>query len=172
MTPERAHRIAEVTRHRQSDLCVVLDHVDNPHNVGAILRSCDAFGVGNVHLLYTGKQKPRLSEIRGTAMSAAKWLTISRWNSFDALATHLMDARMAMYPTALTDEAIDPVRAHFGEPTAIIVGNEHEGVLPQWKAVATATLRLPMIGFVQSFNVSVAAALVLYEVYRQRHVMQ
>lgn len=169
MTPEREHRIEEVTRHRQSNLCVVLDHVENPHNVGAILRSCDAFGVGAVHLLYTGKQKPRLSEIRGTAMSAAKWLNLQRWNSFDALATHLLDARMAIYPTTLADGAIDPARADLAQSAAIIIGNEREGVLPMWQSVATASLRLPMVGFVQSFNVSVATALVLYETYRQRH---
>ena len=169
MTPQREQRIEYVTQHRQSNLCVVLDHVENPHNVGAILRSCDAFGVGAVHLLYTGKQKPRLSDIRGTAMSAAKWLNLHRWHSFDALATHLVDARMHIYPTVLTDQAIDPAVADLTQPTALVIGNEGVGVLPMWQSVATASLRLPMIGFVQSLNVSVAAALVLYEAYRQRH---
>lgn len=164
----RAERIAQVERRRQRDMHVVLDHVDDPHNIGAILRSCDAFGVGEVHLVYEGVRGPSLGEIRGTAMSAAKWLTIRRWKNAQELIAHFRIRGVAIYPTTLEGETIDPAKANLRAPCAIVVGNEHAGVSRAWVDAGTASLKIPMIGMVQSFNVSVATALVLYEAFRQR----
>ncbi len=176
MTPARKSKIKKVMDARQKTLAVVLENIDDPHNVGAILRSCDAFGVGEVHLLYHGtpsnapKNTPKLRQIKHSksAASAAKWLNITKWNSVPKLAAYLKKKKFRIAVTHLSAEAVDPAKADLSGPTAIVIGNEHDGVSPELTKKADLNLVIPMVGFVQSFNVSVAAALLLYEAFRQR----
>lgn len=154
---------------RQKTLAVVLENVDDPHNVGAILRSCDAFGVGEVHLLYTINKAPKNRELRSkSAASAAKWLKITKWDSVSKLTAYLKKKKFKIAVTKLTGSSIDPAQADLAAPVAIVIGNEHDGVSDQLSKKADLNLVIPMQGFVQSFNVSVAAALLLYEAFRQR----
>lgn len=170
MTPERKKKIQWVKDHRQPTLAVVLENIDDPHNVGAILRSCDAFGVGEVHLLYTaGHKSPPSRVLRGkSSAAAAKWLTIKKWDSVAKLAAYLKKKRMKIAVTRLTDKSVDPAEADLSKPIALAIGNEHEGVSDALAKKASLNLKIPMVGMVQSFNVSVAAAILLYEAFRQR----
>ena len=169
MTPERTKKIKEVMSHRQSSLAVVLENVDDVHNVGAILRSCDAFGVGEVHLLYTINKAPRNRDLRTkSAASASKWLKITKWDSVAKLTAYLKKKKMTIAVTRLVDSSVDPVDVDLRKPIAIVIGNEKDGVSEAMAKKATLNLKIPMVGFVQSFNVSVAAALLLYEAFRQR----
>lgn len=169
MTPERTKKIKDVMSHRQSTLAVVLENVDDVHNVGAILRSCDAFGVGEVHLLYTINKAPRNYQLRSkSAASATKWLKITKWDSVAKLATYLKRKKMLIAVTRLDDSSVDPANVDLTQPIAIVIGNEKVGVSEALAKKATLNLKLPMVGFVQSFNVSVAAALLMYESFRQR----
>lgn len=169
MTPTRKNKIEQVMSRRQKTLAVVLENVDDPHNVGAILRSCDAFGVGEVHLLYTINKAPKNRELRSkSAASAAKWLNIKKWDSVSKLAAYLKKKKFKIAVTKLTGSSIDPAAADLAAPVAIVIGNEHDGVSDQLAKKADLNLVIPMVGFVQSFNVSVAAALLLYEAFRQR----
>ncbi len=168
MLPARRKKIETVMALRRQDLSVVLDNVFDPHNVAAILRSCDAFGVGEVHLLYTTHPMPHLRDLRGkAAASAAKWLTIVKWQDAKKLVRYLKKKKQRIAVTDLSKEAVDPREARLSDPVALVIGNEHEGVSKEMTAAADVNLKIPMIGFVQSFNVSVAAALLLYEAYRQ-----
>ena len=169
MTPKRKQRIESVLDRRQPTLAVVLENVDDPHNVGAILRSCDAFGVLDVHLLYTGGKSVRLREVRSkSAASAAKWLRLTKWDSTKKLVKELKKKKFQIAVTALGKKSKDPKNVDLTKPIAIVIGNEHDGVSPQMQKLADLNLILPMQGFIQSFNVSVATALLLYEAYRQR----
>ena len=166
MTPNREERIAAVMKKRQKDLEVILENVDDPHNIGAILRSCDAVGVGRVHLLYTKGKMPRMQELRTkAAASAAKWLEIKKWTSLEEC---LADIHAPLFVATLSDAGRAPWDCDFASPCVIAVGNEHDGPSPELVAAADGIITIPMKGFVESFNVSVATAICLAEAMRQR----
>jgi len=167
MTPDREQRIATVMSRRQKDLQVILENVDDPHNIGAILRSCDAVGVGTVHLLYTKGKPPRMQELRTkAAASAAKWLEIKKWTSLDDCLAALNAA--PLYVATLSEKGKAPWELELASPCTIAVGNEHDGPSPELTDAADAIITIPMQGFVESFNVSVATAICLTEAMRQR----
>ena len=169
MTPERQKKIEAVLDKRQPTLHVVLENVDDPHNVGAVLRSCDAFGVVDVHLLYPKGKMPRMGEIRSkSAASAAKWLRFTKWDSPKKLIAFFKKNKVAIVATHMSAKAKDPAKVDLAAPVALVLGNEHEGVSKEMLKAASANVLIPMVGFVQSFNISVAASLLLYEAYRQR----
>jgi tRNA (guanosine-2'-O-)-methyltransferase len=162
---------------RQKTLHVVLENVDDPHNVGAILRSCDAFGVGEVHLLYhkdpnshEAALSPKMSALKHSkaAASAAKWLKITKWDSVAKLAVYLKKKKAKIAVTRLTGTSVAPSEVDLSKPVAIVIGNEHAGVSDALAKKADFNLKIPMVGFVESFNVSVAAAILMYEAGRQR----
>ncbi len=176
MTPARKKKIETVLAKRQPDLMVIIENVDDPHNVGAILRSCDAFGVGEVHLLYPpdkgdkgGFRGPRLSELRSkAAASALKWLHVTKWDDAQKIIKTLKHKNIKIAVTTLKGRTKDPTNVDLTQPIAIVIGNEHAGVSKEMMKAADYHLKIPMRGFVESFNVSVAAALFLYEASCQR----
>lgn len=163
-TSRRRQRMAQVLRQRQDDLTLVLANIHDPHNVSAIYRSCDAFGVSKVHLYYTRTPFPVLG--RKSSASARKWVESERARTEDDLAARLKGWQILA--TSFSDHA-RPLRAwNFLQPTAIILGNEHSGVDAELLAMADGELYIPMRGMIQSLNVSVAAAVILAEAARQR----
>ena len=163
-TPERKQRMLDVLQHRQPDLTLVLANIHDPHNVSAIYRSCDAFGVQAVHLYYTDTPFPVLS--RKSSASARKWVESVRHADAASLKESL--GEMQILATMCSPSA-KPLREwDFTRPTAIIMGNEHSGVDEKLLPLATGQLYIPMHGMIQSFNVSVAAAIILAEAARQR----
>lgn len=168
MTDRRRAKIEKVLSQRQKDLTLVLDNIHDPHNVSAIYRSCDAFGVHKVHLYYTDTPFPHLSE--KTSASARKWVDTVRHKDKESLVTDLKNNGYQILATNCTPEA-KPLRDYdLTKPTAIIMGNEHSGVSEELFALADGEIYIPMFGMIQSFNVSVAAALLLGEASRQRQL--
>ena len=166
VTPRRRARLREVLSQRQPDLTLVLANIHDPHNVSAIYRSCDAFGVAQVHLFYTNTPFPALG--RKSSASARKWVESERHRDREALFAALRGQGMQVLVTSCSPEA-RPLRDwDFLRPTAVILGNEHEGVDESLAAAADGSLYIPMHGMIQSFNVSVAAAIILAEAARQR----
>ena len=165
-TARRKARFLEVLSHRQPDLTLVLANIHDPHNVSAIYRSCDAFGVSRVHLYYTNTPFPVLG--RKTSASARKWVESVRHKTSEDMMTELRGQGMQVLATSFTEKA-RPLRDwDFTRPTAVIMGNEHSGVEPELLAAADGELYIPMYGMIQSFNVSVASAIILAEAARQR----
>ena len=156
----------EVLERRHDDLVVVLENIHDAHNASAILRSCDAFGVGRVALVYTNQVFPEISG--GVAAKVQKWLQIDRYESAEECVTALHNEGIKVYATELTDDAQDYLSIEFGGPSAIVMGNEHAGCSAEMVALADGAIIVPMVGFVQSLNVSVAAAVILSEIARQR----
>ncbi|MEK7116364.1 MAG: RNA methyltransferase [Patescibacteria group bacterium] len=169
MTPERAQKISDVEKRRFASLAVIIERVDDPHNLGAILRTCDAVGVGEVHLVYPTSRGPRLRELTTkSAASAVKWLTIRRWTSVSSCVASLHRRTFIILVAALSDHGKPQWEWNLRRKIAIAVGNEHEGASPHLLRLADGVITIPMRGMVQSLNVSVAAAVILEEALRQR----
>ena len=166
MSPERYQRIREVLEKRQTDLTVCLENVHKPHNVSAVVRTCDAVGIHRVHTVWEKQYQFR----RGTAMGSQQWVRqTNHMNIADAM-TDLKGQGMQVLVTNLSDTAVDFRDIDYTKPTAILFGQEKYGATDEAKALADQDIVIPMMGMVQSLNVSVAAALVLYEAQRQRTI--
>lgn len=162
----REERIRTVLAHRQPDLTVVMENIHDPHNVSAMLRSCDAVGIMRVELLYTVERFPAIG--RKSSSSASKWIErrrhtdvvecmeTLRTEGYRIYATHLEHATTTLFDLDLTGRS------------ALVFGNEHRGVSNDVIAHADSVFRIPMFGMIQSLNVSVACAVCLYEALRQR----
>jgi tRNA (guanosine-2'-O-)-methyltransferase len=165
-TENRKQRILEVLARRQKDLTVVLNNIHDPHNVSAVLRSCDAFGVGCAHLLYTDTVFPQLGH--KSSASAKKWVELKRHKSARLLVDELRASGHQVLSTGFGPGAKALTDWDMTLPTAVIVGNEHDGVALELQTLVPDHIYIPMQGMVQSLNVSVATAVILYEAFRQR----
>lgn len=164
ITSRRREKLERVLRQRQNDLTLVLANVHDPHNVSAIYRSADAFGVAGIHLYYTDTPFPSLG--RKSSASARKWVESYRHANKDELMSALTGHQILATSCSATAK---PLGAYdLTRPTAIIMGNEHSGVPEELNTGVDGEVYIPMYGMIQSFNVSVAAALILYEASRQR----
>jgi tRNA (guanosine-2'-O-)-methyltransferase len=166
-TERRQERIAGVLARRQPDLTVVLENVDDPHNVSAVLRSCDAVGVLRVHTVYLEDERPD-AFARTTSASAAKWVEVVHHDSVEACYARLRSDGFRILATALEDESVDLFETDLARPVALVFGNEMRGITPGAAQQADGTIFIPMMGMVQSLNISVACAVTLYEALRQR----
>ena len=166
LTAMRRERMEQVLLRRQKDLALVLANIHDPHNVSAIYRSCDAFGVPLVHLYYTTASFPALGE--KTSASARKWVDSRRHGSKESLIDALRQAGQQILAASCAPGSRAASACDLTRPTAIIMGNEHAGVPDELLRLADGDIHIPMYGMIQSFNVSVAAALLLSEASRQR----
>ena len=168
ITDRRKKRIQEVLSRRQPDLTLVMDNIHDPHNVSAVMRSCDAFGVGAVHLYYTLEDFPRPG--RKSSASARKWVELHRHSQAEEMIGEL-HARSMTVLGAKSSPRSKPVHTlDLTRPTAVILGNEHRGLSPELDELVDGEVYIPMQGMVESLNVSVAAAILLYEAWRQRYL--
>ena len=164
----REERVDEVLSRRQPDLTVVLEDIHDPHNLAAVLRSCDATGVVGVHAVYEHEPAPKRKLARTTSASASKWVDVHRHASIAECYDALRASGHQIVATALTDDSVDLYDIDFCQPTAIVMGNEHRGLSADAIAAADITVRIPMSGMVESLNISVATAVTLFEAFRQR----
>ncbi len=166
ITDERLARIRQVLARRQKDLTLVIDNVHDPHNVSAIMRSCDAFGIMGVHLYYTTSAFPALG--RKSSASARKWVTRARHSDASEMVGGLKAKGFQVLATGFSARARPLTEWDMSLPTAVVLGNEHNGASPELQPLCDGEIYIPMMGMVQSLNVSVAAAVILYEAWRQR----
>jgi tRNA (guanosine-2'-O-)-methyltransferase len=164
-TPRRAARVFEVLARRQPDLTVLAEDVYKPHNLSAMLRSCDAVGIGTVHAVRPTGGVPTY---QATSASAEKWVDLVVHTALDPAIDVLRDEGMQVLAAHFSDAAIDYRDVDYVRPTAVLFGNERSGVSARAAARADAHVIIPMLGMVRSLNVSVAAAVILFEAQRQR----
>ena len=167
-TARRQARIRGVLSRRQPDLTVVLENIHDPHNVSAILRSCDAVGVLRAHAVYTVEAPPPGAFARQTSASAAKWVDVERHDSVAACFEMLRGQGFQILVTSLESRSRALSEWDMAAPTALVLGNEMRGVSPEAGELADGAIAIPMMGMVQSLNVSVAGAVCLFEAFRQR----
>ena len=165
MTPERLERITTTLDRRQPDLTVITDQVYKSHNLSAIVRTCDAFAIPDVHCVWAS-ERYRLQT--GTAAGSDSWVEVNTHPSIEKGIDHLKTQGMRVCAAHFSDRAIDFRDYDFTQPTALLMGAEKVGVSDTASEMADEHLIIPMLGMVQSFNVSVAAAIILSEAVRQR----
>ncbi len=162
----RQKKIYTVLSRRQPDATIVMENIHDPHNVSAIFRSADAVGIPEVQLVYTNTEFPRIG--KKSSSSANKWVTKRRFVSIKECYDALKSEGYRIYATRLDANAKPLYEVDFTQKIAIVMGNEHAGVSDEAALLADGTIMIPMMGMIQSLNVSVAAAVTLYEMLRQR----
>lgn len=167
-TERRQARIRTVLARRQPDLTVVLENVHDPHNVSAILRSCDGVGVLRAHAVYSIEEPPPGAFARQTSASAAKWVEVERHESIADCYTRLRAEGFSILATSIGPDSRPLYDIDFRQPVALVLGNEMRGVSAEARDMADGAIQIPMAGMVESLNVSVACAVCLYEAFRQR----
>lgn len=145
---------------------MVLENIHDPHNVSAIFRTCDAVGVPKVSLLYNLEKFPRIG--KKSSASARKWVDVEKFSNVKECYENLKQEGYSIYASSISTHAVDLYKLDFKKKIAIVFGNEHRGVSDDALNLADKKFKIPMYGMVQSLNVSVAAAIVLYEALRQR----
>ncbi|KGQ22393.2 tRNA (guanosine(18)-2'-O)-methyltransferase TrmH [Thermus filiformis] len=164
-TPERIARIREVLSRRQPDLTVLLENVHKPHNLSAILRTCDAVGVLRAHAVNPTGGVPTFNETSG---GSHKWVDLEVHPDIRSAIAHLKGQGFQVLAAHLSEGAVDYREADYTRPTAVLLGAEKWGVSEEAAALSDLHIKIPMMGMVQSLNVSVAAAVILFEAQRQR----
>ncbi len=166
-TARRVEKMHRVLKNRQPDLTIVCENIHDPHNVSAILRTCDSVGISKINLLYTTTKFPKLG--KKSSASAKKWIETERFNNHLELKETLKKQAITIYATRVVEHNSKSIyEVDWTKPSAIILGNEHLGVSEDAVAIADHDIYIPMFGMLESLNVSVAAAVILYEACRQR----
>ena len=169
LSDDRSEKIYACVSRRQPSLSIVLENVHDPHNVSAVLRSCDAVGVMDVHLVYhSGQSFPELGE--KSSASARKWVLTHKHSSIDECYDYLRKEGKKILTTGMSNEARSLYTIDVTEPIAIVFGNEHAGVSEEAILKADGNMVIPQVGMIQSLNISVACAVTLYEAFRQRSI--
>lgn len=167
MTPERSERLISVLNKRQDNITVVLENVFDPHNISAVMRTCDAVGIQDIYVLNTKIARHRKWGQKSSS-SAHKWLTVHQYTD----AAECFYALRARYATILTTHlSSDAVSLHdinFTGSIALVFGNEHSGVSDEIRAMADGNFIIPQVGIIRSLNISVACAVTVYEAMRQK----
>jgi tRNA (guanosine-2'-O-)-methyltransferase len=167
MTSERRARLLAVLNKRQSDLTVVLENVFDPHNISAVMRTCDAVGVQEVYVLNTKIPRHKKWGAKSSS-SAAKWLTVHQFTDAEACFAALRQKYDRILTTHLSSDAVNLYEIDFTSRIALVFGNEHSGVSEEIRAMADGNFIIPQVGIIKSLNISVACAVTLYEAQRQK----
>jgi len=166
-TEQRVKKIADVIRRRQLDLTVIAENISDPHNLSAMMRSCDAVGIYRVCLVYhSGQPFPMLGE--ASSASARKWVDILKFRSIEECYKFLRQDGFKIYTTHLAKDAVSLYELDLTQKVALVFGNEHSGVSEEAVALADGNFLIPQVGMIQSLNISVACAVSVYEAFRQR----
>jgi tRNA (guanosine-2'-O-)-methyltransferase len=166
-TERRKEKLRAVLEKRQPDITIVLENVHDPHNVSAVIRSCDAVGLLDVNFIYYGGQEfPKL--IEKSSASARKWINVKKFDSVEECYNNLRTENKKIYTTNMAIDSMSLYDLDLTQPVALVFGNEHKGVSKEATEAADGNFLIPQTGVIQSLNISVATAVSLFEAYRQR----
>ena len=165
-TEKRIEKLTKVIKSRQPSLKIVLENIHDRHNVSAIFRTCDAAGIPKVSLIYNVEKFPRIG--KKSSASAFKWVEKDKFKTVEECYAALRKDGYKILASAISENAVSVYEIDFTKKCAIVMGNENRGL--SFEAIEQADLqfKIPMFGMVQSLNVSVSAAIVVYEALRQR----
>jgi len=166
MTEDRLLKIREVARKRQFGLRVVLEELENPRNISAICRTCDAVGVQFLHVVHRGIYPIVLD--KRTSAGSHQWLTVIQHPTIEDCLNELKAMGFRIYCTHVDPTAKEFTEVDYTGKVAIVFGNEGHGVSEVARKLADERIVIPQVGFVNSLNVSAAAAIILYEAFKQR----
>ena len=167
MTPERIDRLNDVLSKRQFNITVVLENVADPHNISAVMRTCDAVGIQEIYILNTVIPKHKKWGTKSSS-SASKWLTIHQFTDVATCFESLRKKYNKVYTTHLSSDAVGLYELNLTESVALVFGNEHGGVSEELISLADGNFIIPQVGIIKSLNISVACAVSVYEAFRQK----
>ncbi len=169
-TKERLEVIKKVLSKRQNDIVVVLENVHDPHNVSAVLRTCDAIGILHIYLIYhSGQEFPQLGN--KSSGRVRKWMFIHKYTSVEECFTDLKKEGFSIISTHLYNESKSIFEVDLTQKIALVFGNEHEGVSNEIVVGSDTIVLIPQVGFAESLNISVACSICLYEAFRQKDIL-
>jgi tRNA (guanosine-2'-O-)-methyltransferase len=167
MTPERHHRLTTVLNHRQPDLTVVLENVFDPHNVSAVMRTCDAVGIQDVYIL-NDRIPPHKKWGYKSSSTATEWLTVHQFTDAEKCFGEVRKKYEKIYTSYLSESATDLYEINLTQSIALVFGNETFGVSDEIRKYSDGDFVIPQVGIIKSLNISVACAVTLYEAFRQK----
>lgn len=164
LTPERQHKIEKVAQERCFNISVVLESIYDRGNISAVMRTAEGLGFSNFHIIETFE---KFKEANRVTQGADKWVETKKWKHTKDFIKYAKDNKIRICVTSL--EAAKPIHEiDFSTPLALVLGNEKGGISKEMFEAADERVIIPMPGFVQSFNISVAGALCLYQIYQDR----
>ncbi len=172
ITDQRKERFQSVASNRQLDLTILLENVHDPHNIGAVMRTCDAVGIQEIHVLYTEENlNPESFSVgKSSSTGVRKWIDVHFYSDLDDCIKTLRQRYDNLVGTHLSKKASSIYQTDFTESMVVVFGNEHAGITEELVAHLDANVFIPQKGMVQSLNISVACAVTLYETLRQREL--
>lgn len=167
MTPERYQKLCRTLDLRQPDLTLLTEQIHKPRNIAALVRTSDAVGIHQLHMVWPwDKHRP----YSGTAMGSDRWVDIIRHESMPQAIDALHQKGFQVYAAHFSSTTVDYRSVDYVRPCAIVMGNEKHGVSALAASMVDQHIMIPMMGMVESYNVSVAAAIILAEAQRQREL--
>ena len=163
--PRRFERIKNVLNCRMKNLTVLVEAVNKPHNLSAILRTCDAAGVFEANFI---SEKDKVKTFNSTAQGSQKWVKLNNHETIISAVSELKKNGFKLYGTTLNERSTDYRNFDYSENTCFVLGAEKWGLSDQLISKVDESIFIPMSGMVQSLNVSVAASILLFEAIRQR----
>ena len=167
MTPERKERLLSVLNKRQAGLTVVLENIEDPHNISAIMRTCDAVGIQEIYVLNNKAPRVKKWGVKSSS-SAAQWLTVHQFKDAQECIKALRQKYDRIMTTHLAHDAVSMYDIDFTGSIALVFGNEQTGVSEELRAASNGNFIIPQMGIIRSLNVSVACAVTIYEAMRQK----
>ncbi|MDO3387840.1 tRNA (guanosine(18)-2'-O)-methyltransferase TrmH [Gilvimarinus sp. SDUM040013] len=165
MSRERFEKFKQVLKTRQQDMTVLTDKVHKAQNISAILRTAEAAGIGTIHMV-----KPERGHLvyHNTAGGIGRFTDQIVHDSIEKGMASIKEQGMALYAAHWSDRAIDYRQADYTRPFALVMGAEKHGLSDYAAREADQHVTIPIVGLVESYNVSVAAAIILQEAMQQR----
>jgi tRNA (guanosine-2'-O-)-methyltransferase len=165
-TKERIKKTKQVLSYRQPDLRIALEEVTNTHNASAVVRTCDAAGIMYIEIISSTMEPFPVN--RAISTRAEKWLKLNYYPSTTECLQHLKKEGFTIVATHLSEDAVPYTTLDYTNPTVIVFGNESEGISQEALDLSEHVIKIPMVGMVQSLNLSVSVGIILYEAMKQR----
>jgi len=165
-TKERIEKVRRILSLRQPDLRIVLEEVTNTHNASAVVRTCDAAGI--LYLDIISQKKDPLPVNEAISTRAEKWIQFNYYSSASECFASLRKKGVKIAATHLGEETLPYTELDYTQPLAVVFGNESEGISEEALNLADYKIKIPLIGMVQSLNLSVSVGIILYEAMRRR----
>jgi len=169
MTPERSAKINKVLSKRQNDLTVIIENVTDPHNIAAVMRTCDAVGISEIFVLNTKINTHKRFGTRSSS-SAQKWMHTHQYTDMNECMTDVRKKYKRIFATHLGEDSKSIYEMNLTEPIALVFGNEKRGVSDEIRSLCDGNFIVPQVGMISSLNISVACAVTIYEAYRQKEI--
>jgi tRNA (guanosine-2'-O-)-methyltransferase len=167
MREERKNRIESVLLKRQGNLTVVMENVHDPHNISAVMRTCDSVGIQEIYVLNSVIPRHDYFGVKSSS-SAAKWLTVHHFSNTALCFSALRNKFDLIYTTHLGVDSVELYDIDFTQSIALVFGNEHDGVSEEAQKLSDGNFMIPQKGMIKSLNISVACAVTIYEALRQK----